>query len=64
MTLNEILLEKNDGKKFLCRDNSFIVRNDGGALLYLNKTFDDGTQNWKNCIISRVWVDANYEMIN
>ena len=41
MTLNEILLKENEGKKFLCRDNSFIVRNDCGTLLYLNKTFDD-----------------------
>ncbi|MDU2491888.1 MAG: hypothetical protein E7D27_15125 [Clostridium celatum] len=63
MTLNEILLKENEGKKFLCRDNSFIVRNDCGTLLYLNKTFDDGTQHWKNCIISKVWVNANYEII-
>lgn len=64
MTIQEVLLQENQNRKFLCRDNGMIVRNDGGSLLYLQKTFDDGAQNWVNCLISKVWINANYEIIN
>lgn len=63
MNIQEVLLQENQNKKFLCRDNGMIVRNDGGNLLCLQKTFDDGTQNWANCFISKVWINANYELI-
>ncbi|MBN1059358.1 hypothetical protein [Clostridium botulinum] len=64
MTLSEILKPENNNKIFICVANGTKVRNDGRTLLYLNKNFDDGTQNWSKCIVSHVWEDSEYELLD
>lgn len=65
MTLSEVLKVENRGKKFRCKDNHYTVRNDNCRLIYLEKTFmDDGAEYWRDCIISIVWVNAEYELID
>ena len=64
MTLSEVLKAENRGKKFRCKDNHYIVRNDGCRLLFLEKFFNDDQEYWRDCIISRVWINAEYELID
>lgn len=63
MNLTEVLSEKNNNVRFRCVDNNFIVRNDNGLLLHLNKTFEDGTQNWNKCVVSNIWINSEYKRI-
>lgn len=64
MTLSEVLKPENNNKIFICIANGTKVRNDGRTLLYLNKNFDDGTQNWNKCQVSHVWEDSEYELFD
>lgn len=63
MTLYEVMLEENEGKKFKCLDNGFTTKNDSGVLMYLSKKNKEGIENWNECIISKVWVNAKYSEI-
>lgn len=56
MDIHEVLSEKNYNKTFLCESNGFLVKNDNGVLVY--KQFNN--QNWKNCILTLIWLNAKY----
>lgn len=64
MTLSEVLKPENNNKIFICIANGTKVRNDERTLLYLNKNFNDGTQNWSKCQVSHIWEDSEYELFD
>ncbi|MBZ9693261.1 hypothetical protein [Clostridium sp. M14] len=64
MKLIEVLNSENNNKIFTCVKNEWKVRSDNGLLYYLNKNFDDRTQNWEKCTVSTVWINSEYKLFD
>lgn len=62
MKLDEVLKRENQGKKFMCKLNGAIVRNDSRTLEFFNKNMAT-EEEWCNAYINYIWLESEYEEI-